>query len=361
MNDKRHWLKWGLIFGCWTLASIIYTSHLYVFHSVFGDLASWGRELAEALADFYSWAVLCPFILYLARRFPFKRPNWQRSLLVHIPAGLFFSLIQVIIHTAADQMLIHGHYSPAVLTKEFYLLFGRTYHFGLLVYWLIISIDQAFRYYTDRELSASQMETRLAQAQLQALRMQLHPHFLFNTLHTISALMHQDVKAADEMIARLSDLLRMSLAMNDIHEVELKREIEFLDKYLEIERIRFQDRLTVRMEIAPETLDAFVPNLILQPLVENSIRHGIAKRRGAGLVEIRAERQNEMLRLQVLDNGAGLPAGAQTDVKEGIGLSNTRARLAHLYGPQHQFEMRRCAEGGLEVTLAIPFHAALGA
>ena len=354
---RARWLKWSLILGFWSLASIVYTSHLYFFHTLFGETATWPREFAEALADFYSWAALTPLVLYFAGRFPFKRNNWRRSLLVHLPVSLLASLVQVIIHTIVDQTLIHGHYSLNVITKEFGLLFARTFHFGLLVYWAIVTVKLAFEYYKDRELRASQMETRLAQAQLQALKMQLHPHFLFNTLHAISALIHQDVKAADKMIARLSDLLRMSLAATDVQEVTLKQEIEFLDGYLEIEKIRFHDRLTVRMDIDPATLSASVPNLILQPLVENSIRHGIAKRRGAGVVEIRAVRQNGMLQLRVFDNGTGLRTDGQTTIKEGVGLSNTRARLAQLYGAQHRFEMRNVANGGVDVTLTIPFRA----
>jgi LytS/YehU family sensor histidine kinase len=338
------------------MASIVYTSHLYIYHSVFGKPATWGEEFAEALADFYAWALLSPAILYLAARFPLQPNRWQRSLLVHIPASLLVSLAQVVIHTVADQSLIHGHYSLDAMASGFQALFARTFHFGLLVYWMIIGISHAIEYYRDRELAAAQMETQLAQAQLNALKMQLHPHFLFNTLHAISALMHEDVKAADEMIARLSELLRISMTATNDQEVTLKTEIEFLDKYLEVERIRFKDRLTVRMNIDPQALDASVPNLILQPLVENSIRHGISKRRGAGLVEIRALRQNGALQLQIIDNGVGLPTDEEAVIKEGVGLSNTRARLEQLYGAQHRLELTKPAEGGLIVTIIIPFH-----
>jgi LytS/YehU family sensor histidine kinase len=338
------------------MASIVYTSHLYVYHSVFGKPATWGEEFAEALADFYAWALLSPIILYLAARFPLKLHRWRRSLLVHIPASLLISLAQVVVHTIADQSLIHGHYSPDAMVSGFQALFARTFHFGLLVYWMIIGISHVIEYYKDRELAAAQMETQLAQAQLHALKMQLHPHFLFNTLHAISALMQEDVKAADEMIARLSELLRISMTTTNAQEVALKTEIEFLDKYLEVERIRFKDRLTVRMDIDPQALDALVPNLLLQPLVENSIRHGIAKRRGEGMVLIRAARQNGALQLQIIDNGVGLQMDQGAVIKEGVGLSNTRARLDQLYGVQHRFELTQAAEGGLVVTIVIPFH-----
>lgn len=175
MIRRARWLKWGLVLGFWSLASIVYTSHLYFFHTLFGETVTWPREFAEALTDFYSWAALTPLVLYLAGRFPLKRNNWRRSLLVHLPASLLVSLVQVIIHTVADQTLIHGHYSLEIISKEFSLLFARTFHFGLLVYWAIVTFKLAFEYYKDRELRASQMETQLAQAQLQALKMQLHP------------------------------------------------------------------------------------------------------------------------------------------------------------------------------------------
>src|SRR5262245_40790860 len=201
------------------------------------------------------------------------------------------------------------------------------------------------------------LETQLAQAQLQSLKMQLHPHFLFNTLHAISALMDDDVKAARRMIARLSELLRLTLENAGQQEFSLRQELDALERYLEIEQIRFQDRLTVRLAVAPETLDASVPNLILQPIVENAIRHGIAPRSSAGWIEIRAERREGMVELQVIDDGPGLqPAGEE--LREGIGLTNTRARLRQLYGDEHRIEIEDAAEGGLAVKLSIPYRQA---
>ena len=214
-----------------------------------------------------------------------------------------------------------------------------------------------YRKYRERERRALQLETRLAQAQLDALRMQLQPHFLFNTLNSISVLMAEDVKAARRMLTRLSDLLRKSLENEGAHEVSLRDELEFLESYLEIEQTRFQDRLTIRMNVDPAALDARVPNLILQPLVENAIRHGIAPRAAAGTIEIRAGRQNGMIELQVSDNGAGLGGASVESLMKGIGLSNTQARLEQLYGARASFELRERDEGGLTVTIAIPFRS----
>jgi LytS/YehU family sensor histidine kinase len=355
---RRGWLKWGVIFGCWTLLSLMYSSHLYFFHLLRDELAVWTEGMIEAFDDFYVWAAFTPLILHLGSRFPLKRDGWPKSLLVHIPASLLLSFVQVVLHTLLDAALLEQNLSINYTTKLFFVLFSRTFHFGLLIYWAILAINHAIEYYKDRELQTAQMETRLAQAQLQSLRMQLHPHFLFNTLNAISALVRQDAQAADQMIARLSELLRMSLTNDNAQEATLKRELELLNLYLEIEKIRFQDRLTVRMEIDPLALDACVPNLILQPLVENSIRHGIAKRRGAGLVEISAVLRDGMLHLSVRDNGAGFQANGKGAIKEGIGLTNTRARLEQLYHNAHRFELSSRPDGGAEVALAIPFHAA---
>jgi two-component system, LytTR family, sensor kinase len=188
--------------------------------------------------------------------------------------------------------------------------------------------------------------------------MQLHPHFLFNTLHSISALVHKDPEAADRMIARLGDFLRLTLENSGAQEVSLQKELEFLKCYLEIERVRFRDRLTTRLDIDPQSLDTPVPNLILQPIVENALRHGVAPRSSPGRIEISAKRDNGSLRIQVRDNGPGLPAISATNgrFREGLGLANTRARLAQLYGGSHRLELANAPEGGLVVTLEIPAH-----
>src|SRR5262249_33703319 len=190
--------------------------------------------------------------------------------------------------------------------------------------------------------------------QLQLLKMQLQPHFLFNTLHTISALMHQDLHLADRMLARLAELLRMTLENVKKQEVPLRQEIDFLKPYLEIQQARLGDRLAVEMHVPPELLDALVPNLILQPLVENAIQHGIAPRSEGGRLEVRARRLDRALELQVCDNGPGLPG--TNGYREGVGLSNTRARLQQLYGDGQHFQLSNRSQGGLQVQLTIPFH-----
>ena len=215
-----------------------------------------------------------------------------------------------------------------------------------------------YRSYREGQVKTLQLEAQLSHSQLQALKMQLHPHFLFNTLHSISALLNKDVGAARKMITRLGDFLRLTLENSGSQEVTLQQEMEFLSCYLEIERIRFQNRLVTRIDVGEQTLAAKVPNLILQPIVENAIRHGIAPRSTSGLLEIAAKQVDGVLRIQVRDNGPGLPEHrtSQNQLKKGLGLANTETRLQRLYGANHLFDLSNDPAGGLIVTLEIPFH-----
>jgi two-component system, LytTR family, sensor kinase len=359
ISIERRWVRWGLIMGFWTLLGLFFASQTYlVYANLFGQRIALGRALVSALSDWYVWAALAPFILKLARRYPIERNRWFRHLLIHLPSSIFTALLHLVIAIGVLQLFKHAIIYPYSYLESFKINLSFQFHWNVLTYWLMISATLAFDYYSkyrERELKASLLEARLAQAQLQALKMQLHPHFLFNTLHAISALMYMDVDAADRMLTRLSDLLRMTLAGAGAQEVTLKQELEFLKGYLEIEQTRFEDRLTVLIEIEPDTLDARVPNLVLQPLVENAIRHGIAPRSDPGRIEIRARRENGMLQLQVRDDGPGLPIGQAAPLREGIGLANTRARLQQLHGADHRFELNNAVDGGLIVSLAVPF------
>jgi sensor histidine kinase YesM len=220
----------------------------------------------------------------------------------------------------------------------------------------------ALRYYREsreRALRAAQLETRLVAAQLKTLQQQLHPHFLFNTLHAISSLMHSDIDAADRTLIRLSDLLRLTLERLGQQDVTLEAELEFLQKYLEIEGTRFADRLVVRYDIEPGARDAFVPTLLLQPLVENAIKHGVARKSGAGHIDVSARRDNNMLWLEVRDDGIGLSEDALTALQKGIGVSTTRARLQHQFGADYRFEFHRLPQG-VAVVVAVPWRTSSG-
>jgi LytS/YehU family sensor histidine kinase len=353
--ERRQWLKWSLIALAWTLFALFFTSQSVVRRAFAGLPLNLRETLPEWLICAYVWLALTPLVLRLARSFPLERKSWLKNSLVHLAASAVFSVLQLATYVALAS-LVGLDSSRQSFFEAFRTIFIADFHFDLLTYWAIIGLSHAldyYRKYRERELRASQLETRLAQAQLDALRMQLHPHFLFNTLNSISVLMTEDVKAARRMLIRLGNLLRVSLENAGVQEVSLKEELEFLESYLEIEQTRFQDRLTVKMDVDPMALDARVPNLILQPLVENAIRHGIAPRAAAGFIEIRARRQNGMVQLQVCDNGSGL--ASPEGLTKGIGLSNTRARLEQLYGPSHRFELHSGDQGGLTVTVVIPF------
>jgi two-component system, LytTR family, sensor kinase len=312
-------------------------------------------------AIIYGWAILFPFIALFVRKFPFERRNWRRAVITHSVAALLFIGAHTILY-AAFYEIIHGTFFQAenALTR-IQFLFLRNWILDLSTYGLILASIYANDYYRrfqEEQIKSSELKAQLANSQLQTLKMQLHPHFLFNTLNSISALIHEDPRAADKMVARLGDFLRLTLENSGEQEVTLQKEVEFLNRYLEIESVRFEDRLTIETNIEPETLQACVPNLILQPIIENAIRHGISRQTAPGVIAVSARRAGENLRIEIEDNGPGL----NTAIKEnkngtGIGLANTRARLAHLYGENHSLKISNAEPSGVRVTLEIPFEA----
>ena len=348
-----------IIFGVTTGLSFFSAFAAFYFVTTFGAKpASFWLLLVLNLGYWYSWACLTPFILRVTSAFPLDRRTWKIAVPVHL-AGVLIATLLHIAMAVASRIATYWVFGESLDSwrSEAQRMLILNFDWEMMTYWTIVGLGHALRYNYEaraRELSAAQLETRLIEAQLQALQRQLQPHFLFNTLNTISALMHRDVEAADATIARLSDLLRMSLQQVGTQEVPLKDELDFLSKYLEIEQTRFRDRLTVVFDIHPETLDALVPNLLLQPLVENAIKHGIGPRPTPGQIAVRARRVGAMLEIDVQDNGVGLSAARLTDFNRGVGLSNTRSRLDRLYGSLHRFEFRQPAEGGLLVLIAIP-------
>jgi two-component system LytT family sensor kinase len=353
-------LRLRLIFGAATVLGFFsaFTAYYYVTTFAQRGKASFPFLLLLNLNYWYSWALLTPGILWLARRFPFERETWLRSVPVHV-AGVFACTLAHVSLVMLGRGAIYSWRgeSLGVWSSEFQRMFFLNFDYETMTYWTIVGVSHALRYHyesQDRALRASRLETRLIEAQLQTLQRQLQPHFLFNTLNTISALMHRDVEAADAMLARLGDLLRMSFETLGVQEVSLEQELDFLRKYVAIEQARFRERLDVTFDVAPDALDCLVPNLLLQPLVENAIRHGIGPRIGPGHVLVRATRSGSVLELEVRDDGVGVPAAKLSDLEQGVGISNTRSRLVHLYGDQHRFEVRRPAGGGLSVVIAIP-------
>jgi sensor histidine kinase YesM len=356
-----------IVFGGWTLFGLFFTCQAYIGNAYVDRYVPFGRILVPWLSLAYVWALLTPLVMKLARRFPLEQGKLLRALPLHLLVGILFSLLQVAVYLTAyvfSREWLTGNSPPAsVLLRSYKSLLVAEFHFNLLVYWVLLGLYYAYNYYrsfreherraAQLQVQTAQLETQLAQAQLDALRMQLHPHFLFNTLNSISVLMHDDAKAANRMLVRLSELLRVALNSEGAQEIPLRQELQFLRGYLDIEQTRFQDRLTVDFDVEGETLEAQVPNLILQPLVENAIRHGIAPRAEAGLIQVGARRENGFIELRVSDNGAGLNQGkAQAN---GIGLANTRERLKKLYGEEYGFEISSPAAGGLRVEIRFPF------
>ena len=314
--------------------------------------------LALNITYWYAWAVLVPGMLWMARRYRFGRHTWKRAAAMHVGGVVVFTLAHAVLWVTCRVLIMEAFAGREVSWWTYFQeLFFKNFDWEMMTYWAVIGLSHALDFHREsqeRELTAAQLRTRLAEANLQALQRQLHPHFLFNTLNTISALMHRDTEAADAMLERLGDLLRLTLDRVGTQHVSLKDELDFLRKYLEIEKTRFGERLQVHIEVDLDTLDAAVPNLVLQPLVENALRHGIGPKIGGGRVDIIARRDGQDLWLEVRDNGVGLTSDA---FHKGVGLTNTRSRLEHLYGDRYRFECHTPPGGGLLVTVIIPFSA----
>jgi two-component system, LytTR family, sensor kinase len=330
--------RWVLFILGWVALSLLFAPEAYLSFYVRGQPIEWVQTLKLTVGNAAIALVFLPAIVLLTRRFPFERKTWRTALMVHIPACVVFSLG----HSGLYWVACYAYHEVGGT------LFNR-FHPNLLTYAAVVGFTQAFDYFRKYQ----QREREIRQLQLEVLKAQLQPHFLFNTLNTIAAMVHEDARAADRMIQRLSGLLRMTLANIGKDEITLAEEIEFLRTYLEIERVRFGDRVFSSIDVSAEAMDAMVPALFLQPLVENSIRHGLAAHRHDGLVRIGAVRKGERLLLSVVDNGEGMP-GAQPP-REGVGLSNTRKRLQQLYPENHTFSITSRKSGGVEVTAEIPF------
>jgi sensor histidine kinase YesM len=364
-RTERGWLKWVALSGFWTFIAFLYGNQTYFFMRAEGMEHQWWRIILWQVFVWNTWTALTPLILWAGRRFPIERARWKRGVLMHLPIYAVVSSLNIIIFTALYIGMrpfdVYQNVTTPFSHQYFEKMMAR-FPLDFLIYSAILGIGYALDYYDkyrERETRAAQLEAQLAQAQLETLKMQLQPHFLFNTLHAISTLVRDEKnRAAVSMIAGLSGLLRHSLENIGRQEVSLREELEFLELYLDIQQMRFSDRLKVEMEVEPETLDAAVPNLILQPLVENAIRHGISPRVEGGLIQLSTRNENGILEIKVADDGQGLKREWSLEESTGIGLSNTKARLEQLYGAEHRFQIRNRAGGGVEALLAFPFRPA---
>jgi two-component system, LytTR family, sensor kinase len=354
--STQRWLRRALLFGLWTALGFFFATKTYYLQFSVGGGFAWSKALWWNLMEWYAWAALSPLIFAVCQRLePIVDGRfWGRAFAVHVTAGVVFALLHgAVLTTGAriEAVFIQSGFDWAELA---WLVLRNHFHADFFSYLAIAGVWHAVKFHNkfrERELRAAELEASLSQAQLDALKMQLQPHFLFNTLQTIAELVHQDPKLADRMILRLSELLRITLQSDGAHEVSLKQEIDFLKGYLEIEQARMGDRLSVKLMIEPETWSARVPNLLLQPLVENAVRHGIAPFSARGEITISSTRANGTLRLLVKDTGPGRRPGQSRRV--GVGLANTRARLLKLYGVGSRMDLSN--ENGFVVSIELPF------
>jgi len=354
-DSARTLLRIAGIGAFWTLVGLAFANQFYLSSTLLGRAVTWNQAIGYSLGDWYVYAFLSWPTLLLARRFPPEGAHPWRTAAIHLLGALVFSLAYVGLRSLVG--LAHSRFidEPVTYAEIFRPLLLNTFPYNLLIYGVIVTISHALDYYRkyhERTVHTLELEKHLTEARLQALLRQLKPHFLFNTLNGIASLMHTDVNAADKMLVRLSELLRLTMHHRGQPLTPLREEIAFIEKYLEIERIRFRDRLAVEITVAPDVLDAEVPSLIIQPLVENAIRHGIEPQARAGRIIVEARREADGVVLIVRDNGGGMPAGGFT--REGIGLANTRERLRELYGERHRFEIGNHTTGGVEVRILLP-------
>ena len=321
------------------------------------------RIFLSALAQWWSWGILVPVIVGVDRALPFAVQRIVPRFITLLALGPFVSILYGYVETVVRAALGAGEWSKlfgAGVVQEAYM----EMFWSMLVYCLIVGVWEAYRYHqrlVSAELQMERLQRSSSEARLNSLRMQLDPHFLFNALNTVSSQVEREPKLARKMIEHLGDLLRLSLNSQGVQEIPLAEELAFLDHYLAIQRIRFGDSLSVEMRIASDVKDALVPSLFIQPLVENSIRHGISKRARGGTIVLTAQRLEDRLVLQVLDDGVGLPTGWSLDTHKGVGLSVTQERFSGLY-PENasHFDVRRRTDEGTEVSISLPLHKRKG-
>ena len=356
--------------GLWSAVVVVFAIQRYMYDAIDGSTWAASDYLRWSMIQWYTWAALAPLVFRLAERYPIQPPlrlrGLGRQLLASVGVTLLAHVIGAFVSTA---------FEPSTFGQQFWFYLSMHSATGLFTYWVLFAIQHALHFHaekTRREVEASQLAAELAQSRLQALKSQLQPHFLFNTLHAIVTLLDEDTLSAEDMLLRLSDLLRAFLEDYDGQEITLRRELALLDLYLGIQRIRFKDRLTTQVYVSPETLDCAVPSLILQPIVENAIRHGIGKRVGSDCIEIETRREDGSLCIDVRNRNSSIDSSTPdsrldniaSDAKiesegyvagHGIGLSNTRLRLKELYGDEAQIRLDMIWSQGVACRIRLPF------
>ncbi len=346
----------ALIAASWSVFGILLGEQVYMLRGSGSVLNSWVRAVGFELNYCFVWAVTTPLILQLGHIFPLRRGRLWVSLCIHLVLS-----VAVAASVQATHVALLSLRNAAVFPMPPLNGLGRsvlmTIDYGCILYWVVLLIGQSIQYvkhYNAAQVRQAQLQEELAEAQLQALRMQMHPHFLFNALNSVSELIYENPSAAERMIGRLSELLRIYLRTSERQEISLAQEVKFVERYLEVQKMRFEEKLTIRITLDPASESACVPALILQPLVENAVIHGVADCEADGTVEIKAAVNQSLLELRVADNGAGLREGSG-GFREGIGIRNTRRRLQRMYGDRHTLIIEGLPGGGTQALISIPF------
>ncbi|HLZ40606.1 MAG TPA: histidine kinase [Candidatus Sulfotelmatobacter sp.] len=351
--------RWILILCAWTMVGLLFAVRRIVVMKAQGSHASWMIVGGVELIYWYVWAACTPLVISLAKRFPLTGPRFAPHIAIHTITSLMMGPVASVIEYFLSRGLLLSVFritDPSVLRllPAFTLSVLSMSFTGVLAYWLVVGLYQSIHFYQaamERQTRAAQLESQLSQAELENLKSQLHPHFLFNSLHTIGVLMQEDVDAASRLLICLGDLLRMALERRE-NEITLESELEFVGKYLEIELTRFHDRLKVHIDVPPDLLAVYVPSLALQPLVENAIKHGISVDSAAGRLEIAAQRHNGRVRLCISDDGPGPAPGSR--LRFGVGLTNVQSRLKQLYGNESSLELTAGDGRGCKAIITIP-------
>jgi len=355
--------RWALIILAWSVPAAIAMLQSTASYALRGTLAQEWLWVLLQFPRWMTWALVTPLIFEASRRIPFRRDRLATSIAAHVAIALVVAAVieflWLTINLRVQQYLEPGSMASVSRTEIYAAGLISRLVGGAFTYAAVLGVATTLSYhrrFRERELRAAQLEAQLALAQVQALKMQVHPHFLFNTLHAVTVLIREDAAAATRVVTRLGDLLRLTLSRATTAEVSFRRELELLTLYLEIERTRFHDRLEIHYDVQPATLGALVPDLILQPLVENAIKHGVSPNAGIGRIDVGSHRDGDWLILEIRDNGAGIAPGRAP--REGIGLTTTKERLERLYGARHELQLGNAPGGGFLARIRIPFRLA---
>jgi sensor histidine kinase YesM len=351
-----------------TLIGLLEASQVYFMSARAGRSLSFARATATTMPSWFVLAALAPLVIAIARRFPLETLRRPSTLMAHVGGAVVYSVLNLLLASWLSDFVFSDLGQRYGFIGNFWRLLGMYFTIVVVQYFSVVGVYYAFVYsrrYREKERAAAELQVRaaaleasLSRANLEALRMQLNPHFLFNTLNTVSVLaLKGEKQRVSRMVSRLSDLLRLSLE-NDRQTLSLREELEFLERYLEIEQVRFKDRLTVKVDVDPAAYDAEVPSLMLQPIVENAVKYGFSQTIGPGEISVECRVNGDTVEIEVSDTGPGLPEGRAQSGGTGVGLTNTRARLEQLYGGNYTLELVNRPGGGAQVRVRFPFSPA---